>query len=260
MEKVNDLADNILKNNLEKLKDNEAIFRSKYNPESIHEMRLASRRLRAAIKTFHRFLPSTSKNIHTKLKQFSAVLGKKRDLDIFSKCILLTLKKHLISEPLDIPNVIQNLIESLEKLKTKATKVHTLKFSRKHIRKALKEVIEIAPYIDLKTDDKTLHKLRISIKKLKYICEFFEPIFSKEICPLDLFIEKTRKLQTILGEHQDAIMGISKLVTFKKQFTSQEFSLIKRKYELKKRKTRISFFKIWSKFLADIEFLYSVSK
>lgn len=272
MDQLNDLADQILKINIQRIKENEAGARKTLNPEAIHDIRVATRRLRAAIKTFNRILPAKAEKIRAKLQRLFHALGKKRDLDVFSEFILLTVKAKTISFPkltqqinksqkqirsMFKSNYYARMIGSLEQLKTKTTRENIFKVSIKKIQKALWKVLEIAPSIDSKVDDVTLHKLRISAKKLRYICEFFEPIFSKYICSLGPFIEKTRKIQDILGEHQDAIMGISMLSHYESQFSSEELQQIKKNYELKKLKARRSFFKIWRDFWFGIGFRHS---
>ena len=265
---LNDIANQILKINFEKLKKNEA-DEATLNPEAIHDMRVATRRLRAVIKTFKRIFPAKAKKIRADLQKFFRILGKKRDLDVFSEFILHTINAKSISFPKLARKIDQSqkkilsmlkskyyasLIESLEQLKTIKTKQNILKVSRNRIRKALNKVLEIASSIDSKVDDKTLHKLRISIKKLRYICEFFEPIFSKYICSLGSFIEKKKKIQDILGDHQDAITGISMLNRYKSQFSLEEFLQIKKKYEQKKMKARKSFLKIWKDYWVGVGF------
>jgi len=272
-DKLSELAKTILKINLEKLKENEAIVRAALNSEAIHNMRVAIRRLRAAIKTFKRILPTKAKKIREKLQKLSRILGKKRDLDVFTEFILHIVNAKSISfqklarqhdqAQKQILSILKskyyvNLIESLEQLKTVTTKQNILKVSRNRILKELNNVLEISSFIDSKVDDKTLHKLRISIKKLRYICEFFEPIFSKYICSLGSLIEKTKKIQDILGDHQDAITGISMLIRYKSKFSLEEFLLIKKKYELKKKKTLKSFLKIWKDYWIGIEFRQSI--
>ena len=88
-----------------------------------------------------------------------------------------------------------SLIESLENLKSKSTEKNILKVSRNQIRNTLGKVLEIGASIDSKVDDKTLHKLRIAMKKLRYVCEFFEPSFMKYICSLEPLIEKAKGIQ-----------------------------------------------------------------
>lgn len=263
IEALDDLANHILKMNFEKLKDNAADFLTTSNPEAIHDMRVATRKLRAAIKTFKEILPTKAKDIQKKLQKLGSILGEKRDLDVFFEFILNALHPKSVSFKKWHRKIYQSqeknllilkskkysrLFDSLKELKTVATKKNILKVSRNRIRKELKMVLETASSIDSTVDDKTFHKLRISIKKLRYVCEFFEPIFSRYICSLSDFIEKTKTIQEILGDHQDAIKGISMLIHYKSKFSSKEFLKIKKNYELKKRRTRNSFLKIWKDF------------
>ncbi len=260
LESLNDLADQILKTNLEKLKKNAAHILRTFDPEKIHDMRVAMRRLRAAIKTFKRILPNKAQKIRAELRKMSLILGKKRDLDVFSEFIRKTVNAKSISlqklakqsdqSRKQIRSMLKSkryarLIESLEQLKAVSTRQNILKVSRNRIRKELNKVLEIGSSIHSKVDDKALHKFRISIKKLRYVSEFFEPIFSKYIFSLKSFIEKTKKVQDILGEHQDAISGISMLHRHKSAFSSEEFLQIKREYDLKKKRMLKLFLKIW---------------
>lgn len=260
----NDMANQILKENFEKLVENEAGVRIGLNLEALHNMRVATRRLRAAIKIFQRILPSKAQKIRTELQKLGRMLGKKRDFDIFSEFIFHTvntksisflklarsrnqLKKQILT--MLESKYYASLIEMLVQLKTVTTKKNILKVSRNRIRKELYKVLEIGLTIDSQVDDTTLHKLRIAIKKLRYICEFFEPIFNKYICPLGAFIEKTKEIQDLLGDHQDVITGISILVRYRSKFSEDEFLQITKKYGLKKIRTRKLFLTTWKQYL-----------
>ena len=122
----------------------------------------------------------------------------------------------------------QDLKESLKELKAVETNKNSLRFARNRIRKSLKNVLELSSSLDDQADDKTLHKLRISIKKLRYTCEFFQPIFKKYICSLNSIIAKTKKIQDILGDHQDAITGISLLTHLRIHFLQMSFLRLKK--------------------------------
>lgn len=63
-----------------------------------------------------------------------------------------------------------HLTKSLEHLKSLSAKKNNRKVARSQIRKALKAILDNTPSIKSKADDKPLHKLRISVKKLRYIC------------------------------------------------------------------------------------------
>ena len=263
----NDVANRILKANFEKLIENEADVRIGLNLEALHDMRVATRRLRAAIKIFQRILPGKAQKNRTELQKLGRMLGKKRDFDIFSEFIFHTVNTKSISfiKLARRRNQLQkqifamleskyyaSLIEMLVQLKTVTTKQNILKVSRNRIQKELYKVLEIGTTIDSQVDDTTLHKLRIAIKKLRYICEFFEPIFSKYICPLGSFIEKTKEIQDLLGDHQDAITGISMLMRYRSKFSEDEFLQITKKYGLKKIRTSKLFLTTWKQYLETL--------
>lgn len=250
---LDDRASQILKTNLKQLKVEEAL-----SPETIHDMRVASRRLREALKTFKKIFPARVRKIQKELRKLGGLLGEKRDLDVFSEFILRTvtpaskLVRQMAKSEKDIQSTLQSkwyasLMGALEQLKP--AKGDILKVSRKQMQKALNRVLEIAPLIDAKAADKTLHKLRISIKKLRYVCEFFAPLFS-----LGAFIEKTKGIQDVLGEYQDALTGISLLNRYRRHFSSEEFQTIEKKFELKKKKVRQAFTKLWKRY--DLKNMY----
>lgn len=263
LETLDELAAQILKATIEKLKKSEIGVKKGHDPEGIHDMRVAARRIRAALKVFNRILPDKVKKIRTELQKLFRLLGKKRDLDVFLAFILHSLKSKSNSYPKLAAQIdksqkqilaklkskyFEEMMGELEKLNTIPSEQNVLKESIKRIRKALKRVLEISPAFDANVDDMTLHKLRISVKKLRYTCEFFKPIFNKYVCSLNSFIEKTIKIQDALGEHQDAIAGISMLIQYEKQFSKEEFLKIQKNYELKKENARKLFFKTWKGF------------
>lgn len=252
----------ILQVNLKKLRVDVADVRSILNPENIHEMRVAARRLRAAIKIFRNVFSIKTKKIRIKLKKAGTVFGKKRDLDIFSEFIFHfidanSLLSIILNRQRDrFGNKIvamlgsqdyHDLIKTLERLKPIRTRQNFSKIFEKPIGKASKMVLKIAPSIESDVNHMTLHKLRIAIKKLRYVCEFSELFLCQSTRSLVSFIEKLKKIQDILGEHQDAITGILILTRFKSLLPVEIFLKIKKKYELKKLKTRNAFFKIWKK-------------
>lgn len=262
LEKLSQFANDILKKNIKQLKKFEKDVFVIDNPEIIHDMRVTLRKLRLAIKIFKKILPGQrTSRIQKKLQNLGRVLGEKRDIDVFFNFIshiagkkkpMLFLKiakkkraaKKRIFFTLQLKKY-QNLMKSLHDLKVVKNKGNIFKISRKLIKKALDRVLEAASKLN---EDLALHQLRISIKKLRYVCEFFEPIFKRYICSLVSFIEKTKKIQKLLGEHQDSIKGISTLIQFKEMFSFEEFQRIKEIYESKKKETRILFFHHWKDF------------
>jgi CHAD domain-containing protein len=69
------------------------------------------------------------------------------------------------------------------------------------ILKRYRKVVEIARSIDERTPDATVHELRIQCKKLRYLIEFFIPLFpAKSIRPL---VKSLKGLQDVLGRFND---------------------------------------------------------
>lgn len=232
---LNKIAHTILKRNYKKLKVKESALQE---PETIHEMRVAIRRLRAALQLFKTILPKDANRIRKELAACRQILGRKRDFDLFLASTHL--KKWTSKPEKDVLTLLRSkkyasLLASLKKLKTEKTQKDPLKFAKKEIQKALKRVFERA-------SQKELHPLRIAIKKLRYICEFFA-----SICPLDVLIEKTIQMQDSLGDYQDAVVGLTLLNRYKKRFSLQEYLEIQKRYEIKKKQALKAFLKIWKK-------------
>ncbi|MBK5927670.1 CHAD domain-containing protein [Rhodobaculum claviforme] len=74
-------------------------------------------------------------------------------------------------------------------------------FARRLIWKRYRRVCAIAASIDDRTPDAQVHALRIQCKKLRYLLEFFAPMFpTAEVRPL---IRALKKLQDVLGTFND---------------------------------------------------------
>lgn len=257
------LAHHILKTNVEKLKTNAAALLIADNSAAIHDMRVAARRLRAALKTFKSILPSKAKKLRAELQKIGRILGAKRDLDVFSAFIqpavhasAVSLQKLAEQNAQALKRILfllktkayMRLIATLEELKIGSTKQNPFELGRKLIRQAFDNVLVTASVIDATFDDKTLHQLRIGIKKLRYTCEFFEPVFRHDAFSLAPLIEESKNIQDILGAHQDAIAGILMLGRYENIFSADEFTRIEKKYVLQKRRTHQAFLKAWPKF------------
>ena len=81
---LQELAEHILKIHLEKLAENEAVVLRDLDPEGIHDMRVAARRLRAALRTFKKIFPTKAQKLCPRLQQIGLILGKKRILYLLS--------------------------------------------------------------------------------------------------------------------------------------------------------------------------------
>lgn len=255
------LLDNSINSNIKNLKKIVVEVSKNREPEAVHDMRVTTRRLREAVKVCGDLNLVDSKHISAKFKKLFKALGKKRDLDIFSAFVTSRvdaqsplskkLKEQIDKAQKHIITAIKSayftkLLNDLNEIKAVKSKEETiLKLSIKRLQKALKNVHKIATSINSKTDDKTLHQLRISIKKLRYLCELLEPYFKSNIFSLNSLIDESKNIQTILGYHQDAIIGMNRLKHYKKELTAKELKGIREDFEKVRRDTRHSFFKAW---------------
>ncbi len=77
----------------------------------------------------------------------------------------------------------------------------TLSFASRLIWKRYKKVCQIARHITADTPDEEVHCLRIQCKKLRYLMEFFTPLFSQK--RIKTLIKALKRLQDNLGRFND---------------------------------------------------------
>src|SRR5206468_7252147 len=74
--------------------------------------------------------------------------------------------------------------------------------------KEFRKLRERLDAVDADSSDEELHGLRIRGKKARYAAELAEPVAGK---PARRFVESAKRLQDVLGEHQDAIVAEERL-------------------------------------------------
>lgn len=70
-----------------------------------------------------------------------------------------------------------------------------------HVGRAYKKVVRLGSRIDEATPDEKLHRLRIACKKLRYLLEFFNSLFSQK--DIEFLIGQLKRLQDHLGRFND---------------------------------------------------------
>ncbi len=203
--------------------------------EFVHQARVATRRMRSALRLFQGSLPNkTAEHFRVELGWIAEALGDVRDLDVF----LLNLPRVFTTIESATPRqqmalerwVVDHRVTPLETLKAAlasnrfrslrsrlGTYLGTPLPKHPHGPLALKSVGETAPVIILEKYSavisrgrkvlqnprlKNFHKLRIQMKRLRYACEFVAPAYEES---LDPFINRTVAIQDCLGELQDTV-------------------------------------------------------
>lgn len=214
------------------LAEHEQIARAGVDPEGVHQMRVAVRRLRAALKAGHL---ENAEQLQAELKWLGGALGAVRDLDVqldhlrglaadFEPDEQDAVERLLKGLLLDRRRARQRmlgvlrsrrytaLLESLEAVNAGPAANGEPPAKKKQWAASLVELIK-RPYRKLAKDadalgsdppDDDLHALRIRGKRLRYAAELAAPVGGKQVQKL---IKATKGLQDVLGDHQDAVVA-----------------------------------------------------
>ena len=207
------------------------------DPEGVHQMRVRTRRLRAAFRAFRDVMPADSvRAFNAEFKWVAAALGKVRDLDVY-RANLAHYTNGLAAELAGQDKEYQRHLEvrwrkarkrlltclgsrRYERLKTRFAHflgrgpsqrvmktfggVTVGAAARRLIGKRYKSVLGDGRAITPTSSVESLHDLRIQCKRLRYLFEFFDPIYGSAFKPE---IRRLKALQDVLGEFQDTCVA-----------------------------------------------------
>lgn len=234
---IGELAFAVLREQLIAVLQNEAGTRLGRDIEALHDMRVAARRMRAAFSTFREYLSPTARAIESEVKWLQQTLGPVRDLDV---------QIERLQARMDQPDVdaegLQQYMDVLGTRREQARKRMLLALdSKRYVRLGTRLVGILqrgpartyspgrvpAPIVGMEVIAKRYgklrkkgdrirkssppteyHALRIQGKKLRYAVEFFAPLYGKRA---DGYIEDVKKLQDVLGDHQDSEVAMETL-------------------------------------------------
>lgn len=226
------------------------------DPEGVHSMRVASRRLRSALRGFMPYLRKRGlTSVQKQLKNIADALGDVRDQDV----AIMTLEK--IQPPAEFATAIKQFIDTKkevrdqarEKLKSVLEKsqlqqlesdfmagtdkaaatnerrivqspqqIAFLKMSRTIVLDLLKELEKLSRDLFKPFEVETLHEMRISAKRLRYAIELFEPCWGHGIVS---YAKRAARIQSALGEVHDCdvwIESLGKQITDARKHKSHE--------------------------------------
>jgi CHAD domain-containing protein len=198
------------------------------DPEELHQMRVASRRLRATIDLFEPALTPEFAYLKEELRWVGGMLGGVRDLQV-QRASLLDLidgfelpasnplieklaqqtrdAQGAVAKALDSSryrNLVQGMTAALSAESDAAdeSKSPIRPYASAALRDRYKTVRKRAARLRIDSPDAELHRVRIKIKRLRYAAETFQPLFGKRLKPLR---GEAKALQDLLGEHQDHV-------------------------------------------------------
>jgi CHAD domain-containing protein len=197
------------------------------DPEELHDMRVATRRLRAALKLYSDFLPKRSERYERDLRWVGGVLGEVRDLDVhlqrlaedastngevLEEVVSLLSERRIearrrMLEALD-SNRYERLVASfsatLRRGRSPTPTAPILEAAPDLLRRRYKKVRKAANTLSEDSPPEHFHDLRKKGKRLRYALEPLQEIYGK---PAKKMVKLLKKTQDDLGDHQDLIVA-----------------------------------------------------
>ena len=199
---------------LEQIERNARGVLSSEDPESLHQLRVGMRRLRAALRAFRPILPEKeAKRVRDALGELSPTLGRARDWDVLlerlnaahaaGQLIARAQRKRAKARKKALRALASKKFARLSQtaLEPAATSQSLAEFGAAALERAHRKLMKEARGADWKNPAER-HAVRIRVKRLRYSCEFFAPAFANE-----QMISELKALQEILGELNDIAVG-----------------------------------------------------
>src|ERR671917_52682 len=208
------------------------------DPEELHDMRVAARRMRAAMKIFEEPLPVRTKRFRNEFKWIAGALGEVRDLDVQLERLdgWISSASSGDREPLEALRAVfherrkkarrsmlrrlnsrryARLVESfgafLERgpsRRAHASRQPILASAPDLVRKPYRKVRKLGDPLGEASSAEEYHELRKKGKRLRYALEFLSDIYGD---PTKDLIKALKELQDVLGDHQDAEVAVAHL-------------------------------------------------
>jgi CHAD domain-containing protein len=212
--------------------------------DDVHQMRIALRRLRVALRLFGHMLPSReAAELKHELRWLARGLGVVRDLDVHAAEFRdhvrgtspqgasdlgdyeLDLRRQRAAARTELRALLASdryraLLTMLERLVGAGPSQAALRrfksFSIRdgavaHLRRSRKRVLALGRKLDADSNADDLHRLRIRAKRLRYELEFFREPYAE----LSTTIAAVKELQDVLGADRDALLGAARLKEYR---------------------------------------------
>ena len=208
------------------------------DPEAVHQARVATRRLRSDLRTFHPLLDEEwAQALREELKWLGAALGAVRDADVLLERLQAKIARLPEADREVATGLVDRLraerdearaellvvmrgqryLELLDRLVAAARAPALVDESEKPAdtiaslaRKPWKRLAGTVDELDDDPSDEALHEVRKRAKRVRYAAEAVAPVVGK---PARRFAAAIEDVQDLLGEHQDAVVAAAWLRT-----------------------------------------------
>src|SRR5215469_16916401 len=180
-------------------------------PDGVHQLRVAARRLRSFLNTLRSMLPEEHYRWAAgELKSIANALGPARNWEVFEASLLAPLREALPNEPglAGLAAAAESeRLRAYERARTALVERHTteriLKLMRWFETRGWRDqpVSESSARLVAPIGQAQRHKLRITLKKLRYAIEFLESILPADV--VATLLKRVKPLQEDLGHAND---------------------------------------------------------
>ena len=216
-------------------------------PESLHQMRVATRQLRAVLRAAKALMiPEWVNSLQKELRWLARLLGPARDLDVRlsyfrqesaaldvrDRLALTPFIAHLEAQRNNAQKVLLNelkstrylgLVRRLQEAPHDPTAVESSMTLRDFAKQEFTKLQNAIHKTGHAPKNATIHKIRIKTKRARYATELAESTVGKSATR---FIDKARIVQDILGMHQDAIQAEASIRAFLKHSTNARAAFV----------------------------------
>lgn len=240
---IRETSQEIITTFIDVARQNEAGIQQDYDTEFLHDYRVSLRKVRSVISLFKGvYSPQATTRLKEEFASLMQPTGRLRDLDVY----LLDKQNYFKLVPQGSQEGLEILFKIFEEERGKNHKKICRELSSKSYRKRInslrksftgnewepgplaehqsqsfacamilkryKKVCNIARSIDETTEDRVVHDLRIHCKKLRYLMEFFAPLFPSQ--KIKSLIKSLKVLQDNLGRFNDYSVQQQSLAVF----------------------------------------------